>query len=486
MFIRRCGRPASVILVLLLLALAALVPGTAGAQEGSRQDVHPAVDVYAELFPGDNIPVIVQSDDSDLPQWVVDHGGTVLQQFDIVSGFQAEMPIEAVWALDFSDRADWISLDAPLMPSDRGGDDVDASGLATAYPFAANAVPAWEEGLSGDGVTVAVIDSGINPGPDFRGRLAGIRSYGGENRFPLDRNGHGTWVAGIIAGEDPQGRYLGIAPGADLLSVKVAGSDGSARASDVIWALQWVVENKDRYDIGVVNISLNSVIPDSYVSDPLSAAVEQAWFQGIVVVVSAGNLGAGSLAVDHAPANDPYVITAGAFDDRGTADRSDDVLAEWSSRGVTMDGYAKPEVMAPGVGIVSTSGGRWTSLARETPESVVAPRYMRLTGSSASAAVVSGIVALMLEQDPSLTPDEVKFRVMASGAPLAGSDAPAADAFEATFTVMEGAANGEALPNEFIDPETGKILEDSILWRSILWRSILWRSILWRSILWSR
>jgi hypothetical protein len=96
------------------------------------------------------------------------------------------------------------------------------------------------------------------------------------------------------------------------------------------------------------------------------------------------------------------------------------------------------------------------------------------------------MVALMLDEDPSLTPDEVKFRVIATGSPVPGSDAPAIDVFGATFTTMEGSVNGEALPNEFIDPETGRIMEDSILWRSILWRSILWRSILWRSILWSR
>jgi serine protease AprX len=473
------------ILVPLLLALAALSPSTAGATEGARQDVHPAVDVYAELFPGEKIPVIVQSDDPDLAGWVEEHGGTIIQEFDIVGGFQAEMPIELVEALDFADRAEWISLDAPLMTSHRGEDEIDASGLATVYPFATNAVPVWDEDVSGDDVTVAVVDSGINRLDDFDDRVVRSRNFSGEG-LGKDRNGHGTWVAGIIAGSDPKGRYVGIAPGADLLNVKVAGKDGSAHVGDVIKALQWLVDNKDRYDVRVINISLNSAIADSYLRDPLSAAVEQAWFQGIVVVVSAGNLGTASFAVDHAPANDPYVITAGAFDDRGTADRADDVLADWSSRGVTEDGYAKPEVTAPGVDIVSTFGDERTYLAEEFPESIVDGHYMRLTGTSASAAVVSGTVALMLEEDPSLTPDEVKFRVMATGAAVDGSDAPGIDAFAVTFTTIEGTANGEAVPNEFIDPETGEIMHDSILWRSILWRSILWRSILWRSILWAR
>ena len=482
----------------LLLALVALLPATAAA-EGERRDVHPAVNLHAELFPGESIPVIVQSGDPALPSWVKEHGGAVVREFDIVDGFQAEMPIEAIRALDFSDKADWISLDAPLVASHRDGDEdddeadrdddgdeTDASRLVTVYPFAANAVPAWDDGLEGDDVTVAVIDSGINPGPDFGGRIAGFRNFNGETRSRLDQNGHGTWVAGIIAGEDPRGRYVGIAPEADLLSVKVAGRNGSARAGDAIEALQWVVDNKDRYDIRVVNISLNSAIADSYLRDPLSAAVEQAWFQGIIVVVSAGNLGAGQFAVDHAPANDPYVITVGSFDDRGTADRTDDVLADWSSRGLTVDGYAKPEVTAPGVDIVSTSGGPQTFLAQETPESIVAQRYMRWSGTSASAAVVSGTVALMLDEDPSLTPDQVKFRLMATGASVAGSGAPAIDAFESAFTTLDGAANAEAFPNEFIDPDTGTIMEDSILWRRILWRRILWRGVLDGSILWRR
>ena len=482
MIIRR-GKYAWLSLLALLLALAVLLPATATAEEGEQQNVHPAVDLFADLFPGQDVPVIVSSDDASLPLWVIGHGGTVIREFDIIGGFQAEMPIAAIRTLDFTDGANWISLDAPMMISGRGNNEVDAFSLATVYPFVAGAVPTWDEGITGDDVTVAVIDSGINSGSDFSGRIAGFRNFS-EAKSSKDENGHGTWVAGIIAGSDPNGHYVGIAPGADLLSVKVAGRDGSARVGDVIQALQWVVDNKDRYDVQVINISLNSAIPDSYLRDPVSAAVEQAWFQGIVVVVSAGNLGGGPLAIDHAPANDPYVITVGAFDDNGTAVRSDDQLTTWSSRGVTVDGYAKPEVTAPGVDVVSTYGGPRTYLAQEGSESIVDRDYIRLSGSSASAAIVSGSVALMLDEDPSLTPDEVKFRVMVTGAPMSGSDAPGIDAFGATFTTLAGTANGGALPNEFIDPETGMILEESILWRSILWRSILWRNILWRNILW--
>src|SRR3990172_6911531 len=223
-------------LATLVLALAAMLPATAGADEGDEQNVHPAVDVYAELFPGDRVPVIVQSEDPTLAGWVTDHGGTVVRQFDIVGGFEAEMPIEAVRSLDFTDRADWISLDAPVVTSDRPHRGVDSSHLESVYPAATGAPQVWRRGATGEDVTVAVIDTGITPGADFGDRIARSRNFSSESRNPLDQNGHGTWVAGIIAGRDPRGRYLGIAPDAGLLSVKGAGREGSPHARHVIEA----------------------------------------------------------------------------------------------------------------------------------------------------------------------------------------------------------------------------------------------------------
>ncbi|MCH8000030.1 MAG: S8 family serine peptidase, partial [Chloroflexi bacterium] len=269
----RRGKYAWLSLLALLLALAVLLPATAVAEEGEEQNVHPAVNLFADLFPGQDVPVIVSSDDASLPLWVTEHGGTVISEFDIIGGFQAEVPIAAIRTLDFTDSVSWISLDAPMMASGRGNDEVDASRLETVYPFAAGAVSAWDEGITGEDVTVAVIDSGVNNGHDFRDRLAGTHNFS-EEKSATDQGGHGTWVAGIIAGNDRDGRYVGIAPGADILSVKVTGRDGSARVGDVIRALQWVVENKDRYDVRVINISLNSSIADSYLVDPLSAVVE--------------------------------------------------------------------------------------------------------------------------------------------------------------------------------------------------------------------
>lgn len=488
----------------LLLGMLAIVAagllvlrGGRDAAADSPPRVHPAVEVFAQLHPEEMVPVVVRArgDPAALAARVRASGGIITDRFDIIDGFAARVPPQEAERLGWDLAVEWVSLDAPVLPTHKGEDGekedaakgeredgIDASELATAYPFAANAVPAWEEEVTGRGVTVAVIDSGIADHRDLRGRIAGRFQFSSLTKSRADQNGHGTFVAGIIAGRSEE--YIGIAPEAQLLSLKVSGREGYALVSDAIQALQWAVDHREEYGIRVVNISLISAIADSYRLDPLDAAVEQAWFQGIVVVTAAGNFGAEAWSVDHAPANDPYVITVGALDDRGTPDRGDDVLAPWSSRGVTVDGYAKPEVVAPGVEIVSTLASRGAYLAQEMEDAVVHERYIRLSGTSASAAIVSGTVALMLERDPDLTPDQVKFRLMAAAAPLEGSAAPRVDAYAAAFSTLLGEANQDAVPSDLIDPETGEIMYDSVLWRSVLWRSVLWRSVLWSSVLW--
>ena len=181
-----------------------------------------------------------------------------------------------------------------------------------------------------------------------------------------DHVGHGTHIAGLIAGNSLNhqglkklsGRYMGIAPKANLISVKVSDDDGDTTVLDVINGLQFVVDHKDALGIRVVNLSLTSSVAESYRTDPLDAAVEAAWFAGIVVVAASGNDGTATDAVSYAPGNDPYVITAGAMDDRGTTSLNDDTLAPWSSRGVTQDGFNKPEILAPGTRLVGALAPR--------------------------------------------------------------------------------------------------------------------------------
>ena len=229
----------------------------------------------------------------------------------------------------------------------------------------------------------------------------------------MDTYGHGTHVAGIIAGNsdyrspsDPlRGKFAGVAPDANLVSVKVSDDSGNATVLDVIYGLQFAVDHQKTYNIRVVNMSLDSTTPQSYKLDPLDAAVESAWFHGLVVVVAAGNRGNDPDAVQYAPANDPYVVTVGAVDTNGTVTPRDDVIPGWSSRGTTQDGFDKPDVNAPGAHIVSVLAPNST-FASQCPSCIIDGQYITAGGTSMAAPMVSGpgrrhaAAALQLEPRP--------------------------------------------------------------------------------------
>lgn len=277
----------------------------------------------------------------------------------------------------------------------------------------------WRSGLTGEGVTVAVIDTGIYPHPDFTvpdNRIAGFCDLVGSRSQPYDDNGHGTHVAGSIAGSGAEsgGVYRGIAPRARLVGVKVLDSYGGGSLSTVIQGIDWCVENKDRLGIRVMNISLGAAAQEPYRSDPLAQAAHGAWKSGIVVCAAAGNDGPESRTIA-TPGIHPGVITVGASDCRENTDRKDDTIAPFSSRGPTIDNIQKPDVVAPGVSITSTA-------AKKSVLSLLhggkAAKYITLSGTSMATPIVSGIVALMLEADPALDPDTVKERLLSTAEPL--------------------------------------------------------------------
>jgi serine protease AprX len=325
---------------------------------------------------------------------------------------------------------------------------------------------AWYR-ATGRGVGVAVIDTGIaGDVPDFQS-LRGSRVIASAVTNPCARDandhyGHGTHVAGLIAGNSlvfptghwAYGKYMGVAPRANLVSVKVSDDDGNTTVLDVIYGIQFAVDHKADYGIRVINLSLSSTVAESYRTDPLDAAVESAWFSGLVVVTAAGNEGTSGDAVSYAPANDPWVITAGAVDDRGTLIRLDDALAPWSSRGWTQDGIRKPEVLAPGARMVSTLAPN-SDFAHLCPECILdSGRYFRAGGTSMSAALVSGAAALLLEEHPSWTPAQVKGALVQTL-----DDVPGAGAVVDVAAALDGtAATSVSLaPNNLIDPATGQI-----------------------------
>ena len=330
-----------------------------------------------------------------------------------------------------------------------------------------NADKAWSR-ATGRGVGVAVIDTGVAGDlQDFQRLSDGssrVIASAVTNPCAKDANdhyGHGTHVAGLIAGNSLayptghnfHGRYMGVAPRANIVSVKVSDDDGNTTVLDVINGIQFAVDHKGSLGIRVLNLSLSSTTAESYRTDPLDAAVEQAWFNGLTVVAAAGNEGATQDGVTFAPANDPWAVTVGALDDKGTWIRGDDSLAPWSSRGLTQDGVRKPDVLAPGVGLVSTlaPGSDFADLC---PNCVVEGKYFRAGGTSMATAVVSGAAALLLEDHPDWTPDQVKGALVSTldDVPGAGGAVNAANALSAnsTFTVT-------LPPNELIDTATRMI-----------------------------
>jgi hypothetical protein len=307
---------------------------------------------------------------------------------------------------------------------------IDTSNLANAYVQAIGADELWNEPpyLQAQGVTVAVVDSGIAPHDDLLDGVGNFRVVAqvdltGGQGLPDDFYGHGTHVAGAIGGNGARsdGTYIGVAPKVNLVDVKVIDDYGTGTTSDVVAGLQWIFENKDVYDIRVVNLSLNSSVAESYNSSPLDAALEILWFNNIVAVVSAGNNGSGSL---YPPANDPFVIAVGSTDDMGTADIADDVLSSFSAYGMSADGFVKPDLVAPGRDIISLLASDDCNLALDHPAHAVGGPYgnyyFRMSGTSVASAVTAGAVALLLQDEPDLTPDQVKHRLMVTARPFDG------------------------------------------------------------------
>lgn len=282
---------------------------------------------------------------------------------------------------------------------------------------------------SGNTVRVAIIDSGINQSSEAFSGLLFSRVVYSQSFIPnvtstADEYGHGTHVASIVAGDGVSsllldtGKYHGMAPSADLLNLRVLDKNGVGKDSYVIAALAWTVANKSRYNIRVVNLSLGRPVYTSYKRDPLCLAVEAAWQAGIVVVAAAGNDGRNNTqgiqgyGTISAPGNDPYVITVGAAKTGTTDSRVDDMPASYSSKGPTMiDHVVKPDLLAPGNRIVALGTG---ALYTSNPGNVVdsANKYIQLSGSSMAAPMVSGAVALLLDANSLLTPNQVKARLM--------------------------------------------------------------------------
>jgi serine protease AprX len=366
---------------------------------------------------------IVQGLDSNQAARAVEAcGGTVTSRLDIIDGVGALLTSQMVESLGKDPAIRAITPNGRVEASGNGRNNTPASD----YPDAVGADEVWSQGDIGQGVTVAVVDTGIGwhqglfKGADGKilGRILAWQDYVDNFAIPRDPNGHGTHVAGIIANSQKgaDGEWDGMAPGVSLVGVRVLNEQGSGTYERVIQGVQWVVEHKDRYHVRVMNVSMVAPVQTPYWADPLNQALMKAWAAGITVVAPAGNDGPGPMTVS-VPGNNPYVITVGAFTDHYTpGDWGDDYIPPFSAAGPTLDGFVKPDLVAPGAHMVSTMLP-WSFVAREHDANWVTAMYFSMAGTSMSAAVVSGAAALVLAHNPNLTPDQVKYRLMATAFP---------------------------------------------------------------------
>jgi serine protease AprX len=418
-------------------------------------------------------------------------GGRVTRDLHLIDGLRVRVAPAGMALLARAPQVRAITRNATMRPTAEVAGRLAAwnpGALATAFVQSTRADLAWTNPKtpgSGEGVAVAVVDTGIAGGlPDFarpgdpRSRVVASAVVNPDATTAEDRYGHGTHVAGLIAGDgralpssDPlRNRYLGTAPGASLVSVKVSDDHGNATTADVIAGLQFVADHGAAYGVRVVNLSVGSTTPLPRAEDPLDAAVEAVWARGIVVVAAAGNHGDAKDAVSYAPANDPYAITVGALDDGGTKALVDDVQASWSSRGVTQDGLAKPDLVAPGAHIVGPLAPG-SDFARLCPSCIVDQRYFMVSGTSTATPMVAGIAADLISAHPEWTPNEVKGALIATTRPIADKarEVDASRAINATAALR--VSNDGLVPSPLVDASTGWLDTTRASWRRASWKS---------------
>ncbi|HZM70001.1 MAG TPA: S8 family peptidase [Candidatus Cryosericum sp.] len=445
---RGAGLPACVFLILLMISFAA---SSASADPGRKAGVAPDLQDESHRGSPDRMIRIVAtlegSDSRSLAEKVKSLGGSVRGRFRRVGAMVMEVPAGSVEALSETEGVRYLSPDRPVTSlasqlETTTGADATVAGFLSLMSY------------NGNGVRVAVLDSGADSGHvDLidavqKRRVVHAADFSGIGKVD-DLYGHGTHVAGIIAGDGSASAlfnrdYTGMAPAAGIVNLRVLDNQGRGNISNVIAAIDYAIAVRAQYNIRVMNLSLAAPPVDSYVNDPMCQAVARATSAGIVVVAAAGNFGQdksgdktyGSIT---SPGISPAAITVGAADTRGSVVRSDDVVAPFSSRGPTMshttdpvtgqvvyDFLAKPDLVAPGVRVASLERDD-NYLLRDyqvlhLDGTKVNGRYMVLSGSSMSAAVVSGAAALILQANPSLTPNMVKAILMYTAQMLEGAD----------------------------------------------------------------
>ena len=312
--------------------------------------------------------------------------GKIKYHVPIISSYVVEMPIQHIGKINGVD------------------------GIKNVYKAAPMTVQTKK--YTGRGISIAVLDTGVSPVHDLskpRNRVIAFKDFVNGQKEPYDDNGHGTHVAGIAAGNGwmSGGKYKGVAPEANIVGVKILDKKGGGGSGEVLAGIQWVLDNRDKYGIRIVNLSMGTV--ETHGKDPLVKAVEAAWDSGMILTVAAGNNGPKPGSVT-SPGISRKVVTVGSSDDNHTVQIWGDILENFSGRGPTLDCIVKPDLLAPGTNIISclSTDVSITSTNRNKIK-LVDDHYLQMSGTSMSTPIVAGAIALLLEKYPSLAPNEVKY-----------------------------------------------------------------------------
>ena len=491
-------------MVLIALTMAFVLPSPAASGRAAAA-INQSVAAYLGTHQLVSVSLIVETkgDPAAVEATVRAGGGTIDQQFATIDGFTATVNPALAYRLNHDPRVLRLNLNAPV----RFLGNVDSSALVNRYETLSHVQSGWSAGLDGSEVKVALIDTGVWPHNDLVQKSPYVPNNVGNRLITLTTNvhatdsldhyGHGTHVAGIIAGNgyDSKGQYIGVAPNTLVVSVKVSDDLGNANEGDVITGLDWVYQaNKHGMGIRAVNLSVTSTVAQSYHASALDAEVEKLWQSGVVVVAASGNSLTGG-AVDYAPGNDPFAITVGSIEDNYQASLSQATMASWALYGATQDGFAKPDVVADGSHVVSLlAPGSLLSTQHPTNiQAPAAPTYFKMGGTSMAAPQVVGMAALMLQRFPHLTPGQIKKVLKGTSEPF-GTTAysnklgtPGGFADVEVLGWLAGDDDNSGTPNSAsYDPITNNIQAGGTWWTGANWNgNVAWNNISWSNISWS-
>jgi len=443
--------------------------------------------------------------------------GTLKHALAIVGAVSARVKGVQILKLTRDDDVDYVVKDQRLRAMFDPA--LDSAKAQTPGIIEVNAPQVWSQlGMTGLGVGVAIVDSGVYPHPDLAGRI--VASIDFTTASPTvsststgDPGGHGTHVAGLVAGDGTAsgGAFTGVAPRANIINVRVIDANGSSNVSTILRGLQWVLANRATYNIKVVNLSLGATPAASYKSDLMATAAEVLNFAGVTVVVSAGNTGplAGTVTT---PGTDPYVVTVGALDDNGTSLPLDDLMSVFSARGrTTFDYLSKPDLVAPGRRMVSlrSPGSSLDTLFSDrqvTANGALTADYYRLSGTSMAAPIVAGVVALMVERNPSLSPAQIKKRLKSTATALMfgtafDRGAGLVNAYKAVSSVDPGREYAPDRVSDAFAKDMRKFIQGQpfvwrdltyhggvdtagMTWEGVTWENVRWDAVTWENLMW--